>query len=154
LRLVCLDPSKLEPSSRQPTPVPTLVWSQVLGQPNGKLPQDSFRRFQCVNLGYSDGILVVPTNAGAVLGIDLFSHSLIWAANYKSNKTNRQPMMNEEMGFRGRGGFQPGMMNNGALAYETSRERWHASAPIVSGNKVIFTAFDSDTVECVDLHDG
>lgn len=154
LRLVCLDPAKLEPSSRQPTPVPTLVWSQVLGQPNGKLPQDSFRRYQAIHLGYSDGILVVPTNAGAVLGIDLFSHSLIWAANYKSNKTNRQPMYNEEMGFRGGRGFNPGMQGNAALAYETSRERWHASAPIISGSKVVFTAFDSDTVECVDLHDG
>ena len=40
------------------------------------------------------------------------------------------------------------------MAYETSRERWHASAPIIAGNKVVFTAFDSDTVECVDLHDG
>ena len=68
LRLVCLDPAKLEPSTRQPTPVPTLVWSQVLGQPNGKLPQDSFRRFQAIHLAYADGILVVPTNAGAVLG--------------------------------------------------------------------------------------
>jgi outer membrane protein assembly factor BamB/tetratricopeptide (TPR) repeat protein len=154
LRLVCLDPTKLEPSTRQPTPVPMLVWSQVLGQPNGRLPQDSFRRFQAVHLAYHDGILVVPTNAGAVLGIDLFSHSLVWAANYKSNKTARQPMMMDEFGggFR-RGGFNPGMAG-GPLAYETSRERWHASAPIIVGNKVIFTAFDSDTVECVDLHDG
>ena len=54
-------------------------------------------------------------------------------------------------GFRRGGIVQPGMNN---LAYETSRERWHASAPIIANGKVIFTAFDSDTVECVDLHDG
>lgn len=151
LRLVCLDPSKMEKSTRNPTQdVPTLVWSQVLGQPTGKLPQDSFRRFQAIHLGYSDGILVVPTNAGAVLGIDLFSHSLLWAANYKSNKTSQQPM-NENMG---RGGVGPGLQPTGSLGYETSRERWHASAPIISAGKVIFTAFDSDTVECVDLQDG
>ena len=154
LRLVCLDPSRLEQSTRTPTQqVPTLVWSQVLGQPNGRLPQDSFRRFQAIHLAYADGVLVVPTNAGAVLGIDLFSHSLVWAANYKSNKTARAPMVNEEMGLRGGRGFNPGM-NTGALSYETSRERWHASAPIVVGNKVVFTAFDSDTVECVDLQEG
>ena len=154
LRLVCLDPNRMEQSVRTPTQsVPTLVWSQVLGQPNGRLPQDSFRRFQGIQLGYADGILVVPTNAGAVLGIDLFSHSLVWAANYKSNKTSHQPNMNEELGGRRfRPGFNPGM--TGALAYETSRERWHASAPIIVGNKVVFTAFDSDTVECVDLQEG
>ncbi len=129
LRLVCLDPVKMEKCTRDPVhpqEVPSLVWSQVLGQPNGKLPQDSFRRFQCVNLGYADGVLVVPTNAGAVLGIDLFSHSLVWAANYKSNKTSHNPQMNEMMG---RGGFRPGFNPagaNGAMAYETSRERWHA----------------------------
>ena len=155
LRLVCLDPSKLEPSTRQPTPIPTLVWSQVLGQPNGKLPMDSFRRYQAIHLAYADGILVVPTNAGAVLGIDLFSHSLVWAATYKSNKTARQPVMDENMGGRGFRQLQPGMVGaNGNLGYETSRERWHASCPIVIGSKVVYTAFDSDTVECVDLHDG
>jgi outer membrane protein assembly factor BamB/tetratricopeptide (TPR) repeat protein len=155
LRLVCLDPSKLEPSTRQPTPVPTLVWSQVLGQPNGKLPQDSFRRFQAVHLAYADGILVVPTNAGAVLGIDLFSHSLVWAANYKSNKSARnQPMMGEDFGGpRFRGGLQPAAAN-GQLSYDTTRERWHAGCPIIVGSKVVYTAFDSDAVECVDLHDG
>jgi outer membrane protein assembly factor BamB/tetratricopeptide (TPR) repeat protein len=155
LLLVCLDPARLEPSTRQPTPVPGLVWYQKLGEPNGRLPQDSFRRFQAIHLAYADGVLVVPTNAGAVLGIDLFSHSLIWAANYKSNKTAQQPIANEEMMIRGRGfrGVQPGMAG-GALSYETSRERWHASAPMIVGSKVVFTAFDSDTVECVDLHDG
>jgi outer membrane protein assembly factor BamB/tetratricopeptide (TPR) repeat protein len=155
LRLACLDPSKMEKSVRTPTQeVPTLVWSQVLGQPNGKLPADSFRRYQAIHMAYSDGILVVPTNAGAVLGIDLFSHSLVWAANYKSNKTARPPVNDEMMGGRG---FRPGIQPNGgagALAYETSRERWHAGCPIVSGGKVFYTAFDSDTVECVDLHDG
>jgi outer membrane protein assembly factor BamB/tetratricopeptide (TPR) repeat protein len=158
LRLVCLDPTKMEKTTRDPQhpqEIPSLVWSQVLGQPNGRLPQDSFRRYQCIHLAYADGILVVPTNAGAVLGIDLFSHSLVWAANYKSNKTAR-PMMDENMmpgGGRFRGGIQPNM-GGGALAYETSRERWHAGCPIIAGSKVVYTAFDSDTIECVDLHDG
>lgn len=153
LRLVCLDTTKLEPSTRQTSPVPSLVWSQALGQPNGRLPNDSLRRHQAIHLAYADGMLIVPTNAGAVLGVDLFSHSLVWAANYKSNKTLQQPPQE----FEGKGFRRPqpfpgnGMMGNG---YDTSRERWHASAPIVSNGKVIFTAFDSDTVECVDLQDG
>ena len=104
------------------------------------------RRYQCINLAYADGVLVVPTNAGAVLGIDLFSHSLIWAANYKSNKSTRQPTMNDEMGMGRRGGFRPvGPDGNpiGVASYDTTRERWHASAPIVVGSKVVYTAFDS-----------
>ncbi|WP_020470292.1 outer membrane protein assembly factor BamB family protein [Zavarzinella formosa] len=153
LRLVCLDPTKLEPSSRQPTPVPSLVWSQALGQPNGRLPNDSLRRHQGVHLAYADGMLVVPTNAGAVLGVDLFSHSLVWAANYKSNKTlQQQPQEFEGKGFRRPQPFPGGMGGN--ASFDTGRERWHASAPIIANGKVIITAFDSDTVECVDLQDG
>ena len=113
------------------------------------------RRVLPLRPAYADGILVVPTNAGAVLGIDLFSHSLVWAANYKSNKsTKNQPMMGEEFGGpRFRGGIQPAP-GAGPMAYETSRERWHAGCPIIVGSRVVYTSFDSDSVECVDLHDG
>ena len=153
LRLVCLDSTKLEPSARQTTPVPSLVWSQALGQPNGKLPNDSLRRHQAIHLAYADGMLIVPTNAGAVLGVDLFSHSLVWAANYKSNKAlQQQPQEFEGKGIRRPQPFPGGA--GGASSFDTGRERWHASAPIISGGKVVFTAFDSDTVECVDLQDG
>src|SRR5262245_46809362 len=65
--------------------------------------------------------------------------------------------MNEEMMGGGRRGFRPvGPDGNpiGVASYDTTRERWHASAPIIVGSKVVYTAFDSDTVECVDLHDG
>ena len=154
LFLVCLDPARMEVAARQSSLIPSLLWTQKLGDPNGALPEDAMRRYQGIHLAYKDGVLVVPTNAGAVLGIDLFSHSLIWAAAYKSNKSTNKPVMNEEM--MGRGGFRPvgpgGAMSG--ISYDLTRERWHASAPIVAGNRVVFTAFDSDTVECVDLHDG
>ncbi|HVK11419.1 MAG TPA: PQQ-binding-like beta-propeller repeat protein, partial [Gemmataceae bacterium] len=154
LFLVCLDPGRMEQASRQTSPIPSLVWTQKLGDPNGALPEDALRRYQGIHLAYKDGVLVVPTNAGAVLGIDLFSHSLIWAAAYKSNKSTNRPAMSEEMMMQGR--FRPGMAGGPqtGISYDLARERWHASAPIVVGNRVVFTAFDSDTVECVDLHDG
>lgn len=152
LRLVCLDTTKLERSSRSQTNIPTLVWSQIIGQPNGRLPNDSLRRFQAIHLAYADGMMVVPTNSGAVLGIDLFSHSLIWAANYRSNKSLQGPQAEEKMIGMGRRPF-PGNPN-GAASFDTIRERWQASAPIISNGKVVFTSFDSDTVECVDLQDG
>lgn len=151
LHLVCLDPSRREPAQRQSNQmVPMLSWTQKLGDPNGALPEDALRRYQAIHLGYKDGVLVVPTNAGAILGIELFSRNLIWAASYKSNKaTNRPQTFDEDRPIR-RGGVQ----NAPAVSYDLARERWHASAPIISGNRVVFTAFDSDTVECVDLHDG
>ena len=34
-------------------------------------------------LAYGGGILVCPTNAGAVLAIDLLTHSLVWAHSYR-----------------------------------------------------------------------
>ena len=44
---------------------------------------------QAAHLAYADGILVCPTNAGVVLGVDLLSHSLVWAHSYRDGNSSR-----------------------------------------------------------------
>ena len=39
-------------------------------------------RVQACHIAYADGFLVIPTNAGAVFGVDLISGSLAWAYPY------------------------------------------------------------------------
>ena len=149
LRLVCLDPSRHDDSTRHPE----LVWSQPLGSPNVAMPQDTLRRIQGIQMAYSDNVLVVPTNAGAVLGIDLLSHSLIWARSYRL-AANHNPVNPNGQPFGGgrriiNGAPQPGNPNQYLNA-----DRWRTSTPIIVSGKVIFTAYDSNSVMCLNLRDG
>lgn len=143
LRLVCLDPSKHDPATRHPE----LVWSQPLGSPNVPMPQDSLRRIQGINLAYSDNVLVVPTNAGAVLGIDLLSHSIVWARSYR---LAQQPVGDPNQPIGGRIRPNPAMNMNMNL----NADRWRTSTPIIASGKVVFTAYDANTVMCLSLRDG
>ena len=77
-RLICLDPLRTDANG-----MPEIIWNQSLGTANVKMAQDSMRRIQAAHLAYADGILVCPLNAGAVIGIDLLSHSLVWAYSYR-----------------------------------------------------------------------
>jgi len=152
LRLVCLDPNKVVPSPlRGNEQVPDLVWAQSLGTANNPLPADSLRRLQACHLAYADGILVCPTNAGAVLGVDLLSRSLVWAYSYRSaapapggDDLPQQILMRRRF------------LANSANAGPTAGERWRPSAPCVAKGRVVFTAHDGADVDihCVSLRDG
>src|SRR5262249_32656921 len=72
IRLVCLAADTGE-----------VLWLQPLALPAMKLPEDSFRRTQAVHLAYAEGILVCPTNTGAILGVDILSRSTVWVHSYR-----------------------------------------------------------------------
>jgi outer membrane protein assembly factor BamB len=143
MRLVCLDPRVMVagyPGRKEI--VPALVWSQRLGKPNNTLPQDSVRRYQGVFLAAADGIMVCPTNSGVVVAVDTRSHLLLWGRAYKKNsptpaRTTYDPMTGRPV--------PPVQLTN---------NRWRAAAPVVSGGRVVVTAYDSDKVECLDLRTG
>ena len=133
IRLLCLDPLKKG----------AVLWSQTLANTrNGGLAQDITRRVEAANLAYSDGILVCPTNAGAVLGVDLLSRTLVWAHSYRQGQA---PAENEM--------FRRGVPWGVQMRQPTSPE-WHACVPIIKDGKVVFTAPDGDSVQCLNLRDG
>jgi outer membrane protein assembly factor BamB len=144
LRLVCIDPAGNG----------KVVSVQPLATTRDKMQQDVGRRTQAAHLSYSEGVLVCPTNAGAVLGVDLLSNSLLWAYPYreKSDVADWNPGM-------GKGGLPggPGVIigpdgrpyNPGSMA-----SQWKISAPIIVDGKVVFTAPDARAVHCINLRDG
>ncbi len=67
LRLLCLNADR-----------GTLLWTQPLATMRTKLLLDVPRRIHAVHLAFRDGVLVCPTNAGALIGFDLLSRSLLW----------------------------------------------------------------------------
>jgi len=63
------------------------------------------RRAHAAPLAYGEGILVCPTNAGAVFGVDFLTHRLLWAYAYRDRAAVKDlnEMMQQGM-MTGRGG--------------------------------------------------
>jgi outer membrane protein assembly factor BamB len=143
IRLLCLDPKLLIPVPARPyIKVPNLVWSQKLGRANSALPQDSIRRYQGIALAASDGIIICPTNSGAIVAVDSMSHSLLWAHAYRKLEVNTQPR-------------QPMFTNNGPiLPIQLPVDRWRAGGAVIASGRIILTAYDSNKLECLDLRSG
>ncbi len=141
IRLLCLDPKNLTAIPGQ-TRKPTLVWSQKLGRANNAVPQDSIRRYQGISLAASDGIIICPTNSGAMVAVDSMSHSLLWAHAYRKLEASapRNPT------------FDP----NGRpiLPIQLPMDRWRAGGPIIANGRIILSAYDSSKLECLDLRSG
>lgn len=141
LELVCLNPQD----------------GSLLGprQPLGTVEQaeqawhNLSRRIHAVHLAYAEGILVIPTHAGELLGVDLLSRTLAWAYPYRERSPEQEPPL---------GGVPPGMVFPGRpglapLSPQITRN-WCNTPPILVEGKVVFTAPDARSVHCLNLRDG
>lgn len=153
LRLIVIDPNKMSAPHR-----PTIVDVIAIGQvsQNSRITHDIPRRTNASHLAYGEGILVCPSHAGEVLGIDLLSRSLAWAYPYREQSSNKNnPFPNP--GFPG-GGFPGGMPFPGGpgmgMGFNNGPANWHNSPPVISDGKVVFTAPDALSVHCINLRDG
>src|SRR5207302_833396 len=78
IRLVCLDTGKLPAGTPGPKDIDdAIAWVQPLGTAKEKILVDHGRRIHATHIAYGEGILVCPTNAGVILGVDLLTHSLV-----------------------------------------------------------------------------
>ena len=147
LRLVCIDPNKMESKSKPTVIEPIQSLGSVTLQ--SRITHDPTRRLYAVHLGYGEGILVCPTNAGEVLGVDILSRSLAWAYPYRDQMPQNVPFaMNQAQILRG--GFGGIVQNVGT----TSVANWHSAPPVIQDGKVVFTAPDANSVHCINLRDG
>ncbi|MSQ94098.1 MAG: hypothetical protein EXR98_06025 [Gemmataceae bacterium] len=142
LRLVCIDPTKTRDAR------PDIIAIQVMGNvlQHNRFIQDIGRRVNAVQLAFSDGVLVCPTNAGEVFGIDLMTRSLLWSYPYRENA--HQPVMIPGM-FK-----QPQPFPVQPAAATTILTKWNSTPPAIQDGKIVFTAPDADSVHCVNLRDG
>jgi outer membrane protein assembly factor BamB len=122
-RLVGLDPAS-----------GAVLWSQRLGVTPSRLALDPGRRLRGVQMTFAGGLLLCPTDAGALFAFDPLTRGLAWVHVYPSKK----PAPDQ------------GASSNLALF----NVAWRESAPVVAEGKVVFTPGDGDEVHCVSLRDG
>ncbi len=132
LRLVCLDATK---KGKEIGVVPLAVVRDPLAV-------DSVRRTQAAHLAYADGVLICPTNAGAIFGVELLTNRLLWAYPYREKVAMPKPapLIQDRL-------EQP--HTNPSWSYS-----WKITAPIIQDGKVIFTAPDVASIHCLNLRDG
>jgi outer membrane protein assembly factor BamB len=122
-------------------------WSQLIAYSDSKIEQDLGRRWWTAQVSVADGLLVCPTTAGWLIGVDRLNRSVVWAHRYTSPESSRR---------RG----DPRAAN---LVPNTQlNQLWGPSAPVIAGHRVVYTppdSFRADTssqpeIVCVDLYDG
>ncbi|HMP03504.1 MAG TPA: PQQ-binding-like beta-propeller repeat protein, partial [Gemmatales bacterium] len=91
-------------------------------------------------------MLICPTNAGVILGVDLLTRSLVWAHAYQVQE--ERPRSEPQVRFPR--GIIPNEFGSQALPQST----WGAAAPIVHRGHVIFTAPDAKGLHVLHLRDG
>lgn len=132
LRLVCLDPVRGR-----------LTWMQTLAVAPNRLLLDPCRRLEAASFAYADGVLVCPTHAGVVVGVDLLSRRLLWAHVYE----RETPPLAE----------RPGWGRRGRSWSSAPPQLWSerkGSPPIIRDGRVVVTAPDSTSIHCLSLRDG
>ena len=150
LRLVCIDPDPAKVSGRRPMIVQPIQTLGMIEQRN-RVTHAVSRRINSAFLAYGEGILVCPTNAGEILGVDLMSRSLAWAYPYREAipEEKQAPQPN---------GFQPNFvrpgMPYGMVGSLATISKWRRPPPVIAEGKVIFTAPDAKSVHCLNLRDG
>lgn len=141
INLVCLEAKGTSEDSWA-----EIAWDQRLADVKDGDILDLNRRLQAAHISYGEGFLVCPTNAGAVVAVDLLTRSLVWAHHYREAAP---PQAAPQPGIRRPLGINPNRVNRIDLT-----NQWRHSAPAVAAGKVVFTAPDSADITCLNLRDG
>jgi len=115
-----------------------MKWQQQLAMLEAGILFDSTRRLQASMPSYEAGILVCPTGAGAVVGIDLAKRSLAWAYRYPNKNDAEFPL---GMRRRSRQNANP-------------QRGWIDSSVRIAEGRVLLTPPESDSLHCLDLQTG
>lgn len=114
-------------------------WSQQIGNPDQDIAIDTIRRWWVAPVAVDQGVLICPTTIGLLTAIDRLDHSILWSTKYiTSAATNRNQRFNRARN----------------TLFEPLNQRWSPSAPVIIGNKVVFTPPEEDALICLDLITG
>ncbi|BBO33257.1 hypothetical protein PLANPX_2869 [Lacipirellula parvula] len=112
-------------------------WQQQLASLEASVQLDLRRRLQSLSPSYEGGILVCPTGAGVVMGVDLAKRSFAWAYRFDSQSS----LPNFYPGRDAGNPFNPA--NN-----------WTDNAVAIADGKVLLTPPESTSLHCLELDSG
>lgn len=121
-----------------------LLWTLPIAVPERPILQDPLRRLAGAMPSYADGVLVCPTSAGAVVGVDPWSRSVLWAYETplaESSLGNRRIML-----LRALGVVQTPQQGPEHFSLD--------STATILGSYVLVAPVESDRLFCFELQTG
>jgi outer membrane protein assembly factor BamB len=115
----------------------SLEWRQQLASLEASVQLDLRRRLQSMAPSYDAGVIVCPTGAGVVMGVDLAKRSFAWA--YRFDSASLADNFN-----RGRDDLSQAGLS----------QRWTENAVAIADGKVVLTPPESEYLHCVELQSG
>lgn len=129
----------------------SLLWSQPLAELDEdrriEQPGSRLRRLAGLSPSLDDGVLVCPTGAGGVVGIDVATRTLLWAYRYESRPQEDIVRLPNGMIIR-RGG------RGLAEVADDDQQRWVDALPVMADGRVFLTPAESDELHCLDTRSG
>jgi outer membrane protein assembly factor BamB/tetratricopeptide (TPR) repeat protein len=134
-----------------------LEWSQPCAEVDEERAIDNresqARRLAGLSPALSEGVLVCPTGAGAVVAVDLATRTLLWAHEYPQARQAAMAVLPN--GIRvPRNGPVGGGFGAEFGARDQRTGRWLDSTPILAGGRVLLTQGESQELLCLDLRQG
>ncbi|MEO2050046.1 MAG: PQQ-binding-like beta-propeller repeat protein, partial [Pirellulales bacterium] len=117
-----------------------LLWRQKLANLESGILMSPLRRLQASSPSYDAGILVCPTGAGVVIGVDLAKRSLAWAYRYDNQLRSQQAYH-----------WQPG---DADMEASNPGEHWVDHSPILAEGRVLLSPPESKFLHCLELASG
>lgn len=121
-------------------------WSQTLATAELDVVRDPYRRLCGLSPSFAAGILVCPTEAGAIVAVDLVTRSLVWGQRYAVARPQPDPrrMLQQQQNWINR--------TQGAVGNDL--QRWIETQAIIAEGHVVVSPRDANEVYCLKLLDG
>ena len=131
------------------------LWSQPLAEVDESRsidnPNSRGRRTAGLSPSMAEGVLVCPTAAGAVVGVDVATRTLLWAYHYPISTTEER--IAQGIGIGGRRP-QNVVVFNGQVVPPGAEHRWIDSVPTLASGYSVLTPSESNELHCVSLRRG
>ncbi len=122
------------------------LWKQLLVNPQMSVDRYPARRQAGISPSFGEGVMVCPTTAGAVVGVDVARRMLLWGYRYQTTADNSPLDARARMMMR--------MMNSNMVSEADHEDRWLDHVPTLAEGRVLLTPRDSDSLHCLNLVDG
>jgi outer membrane protein assembly factor BamB len=136
-----------------------VVWSQPLAELDEEARADNrdnqYRRVAGLSPALSEGVLVCPTGAGAVVAVDLATRTLLWAYNYPVSRVGDVVIMPNGVRVARPGRLIAGRIVVDGRAVDAGPSgRWLDACPVLANGRAVLSPGESEHLHCVDLRSG